>query len=129
MSKQVFYVQTGISLTVITFCIAMLAAGYDTGTYLPVLSGIVGYWLPSPNKDKSFQLPAGFVPAAYLPAAPGASPPPPFAASRQHIPLHQLMPSRPCPPPPPPPPAPSAGAQSPATPSPDPANPADDLPV
>lgn len=50
MSTHVFWVQTGISVSVIGFCIGMLASGQDTGTYLPVLTGIVGYWLPAPTR-------------------------------------------------------------------------------
>jgi hypothetical protein len=37
-----------VSLFVVAFCATMLAAGKAEGVYLPVLAGVVGYWMPSP---------------------------------------------------------------------------------
>ena len=48
-----FAVQVGISGTVTAFTIAMLAMGKPEGVYLPVLTGILGYWLPAPEYSKS----------------------------------------------------------------------------
>ena len=47
-----FAVQVGISGTVTAFTIAMLAMGKPEGVYLPVLTGILGYWLPAPEYSK-----------------------------------------------------------------------------
>lgn len=47
-----FAVQVGISGTVTAFTIAMLAIGKPEGVYLPVLTGILGYWLPAPEYSK-----------------------------------------------------------------------------
>lgn len=45
---SVFAVQTFVTTVVLTFCIGMLARGADPGVYLPVLTGITGFWFPSP---------------------------------------------------------------------------------
>lgn len=43
-------IQAGVSLTAIALSAAMLATKENAeGTYLPVISAIVGFWLPSPN--------------------------------------------------------------------------------
>lgn len=47
-----FAVQVGISGTITAFTIAMLALGKPEGVYLPVLTGILGYWLPAPEYSK-----------------------------------------------------------------------------
>lgn len=47
-----FAVQVGISGTVTAFTVAMLAMGKPEGVYLPVLTGILGYWLPAPEYSK-----------------------------------------------------------------------------
>ena len=48
--KYRFWVQVGITSAVSAFCIAMMAANSDReGMYLPVLTGIMGYWLPAPD--------------------------------------------------------------------------------
>jgi hypothetical protein len=47
-----FAVQVGISGTVLAFTITMLALGKPEGVYLPVLTGILGYWLPAPDSSK-----------------------------------------------------------------------------
>lgn len=45
---SVFAVQSFVTTIVIIFCIGMLARGADPGVYLPVLTGIAGFWFPSP---------------------------------------------------------------------------------
>lgn len=48
--KYRFWVQVGITSTVSAFCITMMATNNDKeGIYLPVLTGIMGYWLPAPD--------------------------------------------------------------------------------
>lgn len=49
---SLFCVQSTISITVLVFCIYQLIDRRDPGVYLPVLTGILGYWLPSPNSRK-----------------------------------------------------------------------------
>ena len=44
-----FWVQVGLTSTVSAFCITMMAVNGKEGVYLPVLTGIMGYWLPSPD--------------------------------------------------------------------------------
>jgi hypothetical protein len=45
-----FWVQVGITASVGAFCITMMAANSNMeGVYLPVLTGIMGYWLPAPD--------------------------------------------------------------------------------
>lgn len=47
-----FDVQVGISATVLAFGCGMLATKRgEPGTYLPVITSIVAYWLPSPTHD------------------------------------------------------------------------------
>ena len=43
-----FYVQALFSGTGLIFAMVQLYRGGDPGTYLPVFSSIVSYWLPSP---------------------------------------------------------------------------------
>lgn len=45
----VFAVQCGFSLTTMLFCIGMLATDKDPTYYLPILTSIIGYWLPAPR--------------------------------------------------------------------------------
>lgn len=48
--KYRFWVQVGITSAVSAFCITMMATNSDKeGVYLPVLTGIMGYWLPAPD--------------------------------------------------------------------------------
>ncbi|AGE57565.1 hypothetical protein ATCVNTS1_190L [Acanthocystis turfacea Chlorella virus NTS-1] len=48
--KYRFWVQVGITSVVSAFCITMMATNNDKeGIYLPVLTGIMGYWLPAPD--------------------------------------------------------------------------------
>ena len=44
-----FITQAGVSLSVMGFCMGMLINGESTEIYLPVLTGIVGYWMPNPS--------------------------------------------------------------------------------
>ena len=44
-----FAVQTGISMFVLIFCSAMLAKHEDPTVYLPVITSIMGYWIPAPK--------------------------------------------------------------------------------
>ena len=37
-----------LSLLVVGLCATMLAVGRAEGVYLPVLAGVVGYWMPCP---------------------------------------------------------------------------------
>lgn len=48
MSATLFRVQLGVSIAGMAVCIAMLARGKDPAVYLPVVTSIVGYWLPAP---------------------------------------------------------------------------------
>lgn len=48
----VFQVQAVFSFTTMMFCIGMLASNKDPTYYLPVLTSIIGYWLPSPRQRK-----------------------------------------------------------------------------
>ncbi len=47
-----FAAQVSISSTTLLFSMFMLHKGKDAGVYLPMISGIVGYWLPSPHQNK-----------------------------------------------------------------------------
>jgi hypothetical protein len=47
-----FAVQIAISGSITAFSMGMLIRGGDPGVYLPVLTGILGYWLPSPDSSK-----------------------------------------------------------------------------
>ena len=47
-----FVVQVAITGTITAFTISMLAIGKPEGVYLPVLTGILGYWLPAPEYAK-----------------------------------------------------------------------------
>lgn len=47
--ELVFGVQAGVSVSVVLFSIAMLSCGRSESVYLPVLTSIVGYWLPAPR--------------------------------------------------------------------------------
>ena len=47
-----FVIQVAITGAVTAFTISMLAMGKPEGVYLPVLTGILGYWLPAPEYSK-----------------------------------------------------------------------------
>lgn len=44
-----FIAQTAFSAIGVLFSISMLATGNDASIYLPILTGIIGYWVPSPG--------------------------------------------------------------------------------
>lgn len=46
---MLFFVQTAMSVLGMAVCMMMLVRGADPATYLPVASGIVGYWMPCPR--------------------------------------------------------------------------------
>lgn len=43
-----FAMQAGISVAGIAFSAAMITTRGQEGVYLPLISGIIGFWLPSP---------------------------------------------------------------------------------
>lgn len=45
----VFRVQAGFSFSILVFCMGMLIANKDPTYYLPILTSIIGYWLPAPQ--------------------------------------------------------------------------------
>ena len=48
--SAVFFVQVCLTATVIGVGTGFTAAGItSTGVFLPILSGIIGYWLPNPK--------------------------------------------------------------------------------
>lgn len=51
-ADHVFRVQLGISVLGLVLSTVMLAAGRDPAIYLPVLTSIIGYWLPAPRRDR-----------------------------------------------------------------------------
>jgi hypothetical protein len=44
-----FATQVFISCSSLGFAMLMLYKGKDPGTYLPIVTGIIGCWLPSPQ--------------------------------------------------------------------------------
>lgn len=53
----IFRVQAGFSLMSMVFCMSMIAVGKNPTYYLPVLTSIIGYWLPSPQNQKDASRP------------------------------------------------------------------------
>lgn len=52
--KWKFFVQVGFSTAIAGFCMGQLLTDKSAQTqaiYLPLLSGILGYWLPSPSSE------------------------------------------------------------------------------
>jgi hypothetical protein len=45
--------QVAISCSSLVFAMVMLYKGKDPGVYLPIITGIVGCWLPSPQSIKA----------------------------------------------------------------------------
>jgi hypothetical protein len=45
-----FKVQVRLSLLVATFCMVSIFAGKTEAAYWSTLSGILGYWLPTPSE-------------------------------------------------------------------------------
>jgi len=71
MSNECRYlVQTIFAGTLVVFALGMVAAGRDSGLYLPLATGIVGLYLPSPIGAQ-----ARAVPQVSAPAPPDGSSP------------------------------------------------------
>jgi hypothetical protein len=49
-----FWIQGVFSVIVISFCFAMLIRGGEICEYIAVITGVLGYWLPSPNYSEAF---------------------------------------------------------------------------
>ena len=49
----VFRMQVGVSLTALALGVGMLACGKDPAIYLPVVTSILGLWLPVPSQPAS----------------------------------------------------------------------------
>ena len=49
MNNNIFATQVFISCSSLGFAMMMLYKGKDPGTYLPIITGIIGCWLPSPQ--------------------------------------------------------------------------------
>lgn len=47
--RKRFWVQVALTTTITTFCITMIATEGREGVYLPILTGLIGYWLPAPD--------------------------------------------------------------------------------
>lgn len=48
--RKRFWVQVALTGMMSSFCITMIAINKNKeGIYLPVLTGLLGYWLPSPD--------------------------------------------------------------------------------
>jgi hypothetical protein len=52
---DVFKVQLGVSAFVLVLSTGMLIAGRDAAAYLPIITSIVGYWLPAPSRQPQQQ--------------------------------------------------------------------------
>lgn len=50
-ASLLFPTQVFFSLVILSFTIYMLSIGKDPGIYLPILTGIMGYWLPQPTHE------------------------------------------------------------------------------
>lgn len=46
--SAVFAVQASVTALMLSFCMAMLIRGGEPGVFLPVMTGITGFWFPSP---------------------------------------------------------------------------------
>lgn len=51
-----FWIQGAFSIVVIVFCFTMLVMGGETCEYIAVITGVLGYWLPSPNYREGFSM-------------------------------------------------------------------------
>jgi hypothetical protein len=47
----IFAAQISISCSSLLFAMMMLYLGNDPGIYLPIITGIIGCWLPSPSSQ------------------------------------------------------------------------------
>ncbi len=45
---SVYTIQLSLSFLGLFFSMVMISSNHDVGTYLPMMTSIVGYWLPSP---------------------------------------------------------------------------------
>jgi hypothetical protein len=51
MKIDVFKVQLCVSALALVLSTGMLIAGKDAAAYLPIITSIVGYWLPAPSRQ------------------------------------------------------------------------------
>lgn len=51
----VFAMQIVMSLSVSIYCMVEAANGEKTEVFLPILAGVLGYWLPSPNSNRDLR--------------------------------------------------------------------------
>lgn len=49
-ADPVFAIQLVVSVVGLGLSVAMLLTGRETAAYLPVVTSIIGYWLPAPGK-------------------------------------------------------------------------------
>jgi hypothetical protein len=56
LSTYLFVTQVSISCSSLVFAMMMLYIGNDPGIYLPIITGIIGCWLPSPQHAVSRSL-------------------------------------------------------------------------
>lgn len=47
--KMLFAMQATVSGSALFFSIAMLTLGRDPAVYLPILTAVLGFWLPNPK--------------------------------------------------------------------------------
>lgn len=50
-----YFVQAGISFSVILFSMIQLTRGEESKVYLPVITGTAAYWLPNPKTDATLK--------------------------------------------------------------------------
>lgn len=61
---MLFKVQLAMSCAGLALCAGMLATGRDPALYLPVVTSIVGYWMPAPRRADAPPPPPTPVPSA-----------------------------------------------------------------
>lgn len=83
-APSAFHVQAGVSLATMVFCMTMISVGKNAAYYLPVLTSIVGYWLPSPQQQQQ-QPPQQQQPQQRQQAVPVAEPPAPAPVDPGHL--------------------------------------------
>lgn len=49
----VYFTQAAFSGIGILFCMTMMINGKDTTVYLPIMTGLLSYWLPNPKLNPS----------------------------------------------------------------------------
>jgi hypothetical protein len=52
MNNLLFTAQIMISMSTLSFAMMMLYVGKEPGVYLPIVTGIMGYWLPQPTQEQ-----------------------------------------------------------------------------